>query len=163
MRTRRPSRDVATACLALSLAAAACGGEDSRVTVSGPCDLADADMVMAVFEGTASPGEPGIARNCAFAISDGEVGFVDVYYFGPATEWDRIRTNFEESRDGITDVTGIGEAAFYPNDLGPAELVIRTTDIIFAISVFVILPPPPVGVEDDVLALAHAIIDASDL
>jgi hypothetical protein len=134
------------------------GGDGGEVQ---PCDLADADMVAAAFEGTVSPGEPGAARNCDFDITGGDVEAVDVYYFGEADDWDGVRTGYENNRGGTTDVSGIGAAAFFPNDTGPTELVVRTDAIIFAISVFVFFDDPPEGVEDDVAALAQAIIDAS--
>jgi hypothetical protein len=71
-----------------------------------------------------------------------------------------VRTGFDENRGGTTDVTGVGDAAFHPNDVGPTELVVLTSDIIFAISATVFIGSPPDGVEDDVLILADAIIGA---
>lgn len=160
------------ACALFALAAGpvtACGG-DSDDDGSGaddgaddggdvqPCDLADADMVASVFEGTVAAGEPGTSRNCSFEVSGGDVLSVDVFYFGPADDWDGVRSGYDQNRGGTTDVSGIGEAAFYPNDRGSRELVVRTDEIIFAITVFVFETPP--GIEDDVAALAQAIVDA---
>jgi len=164
---------VLEACALLALAAvpvAACGGGSDDDGVGGddaaddggevqPCDLADAEMVASVFDGTVAPGEPGSARNCSFEVSGGEVQSVDVYYYGPADDWDGVRSGFDQNRGGTTDVSGIGEAAFFPNDRGARELVVRTDELIFSITVFVFEPPP--GIEDDVAALAQAIVDAS--
>jgi len=136
------------------------GGDGDGEPGVQACDLADADMVTAVFEGTAGAGEPGVARNCSFEITGGDVQAVDVFYYGDTADWDGIRGGFENNRGGTTDVSGIGEAAFFPNDTGPTELVVRTDSIVFAITVFVFFEDPPPGVEDDVAALAQAIIDA---
>lgn len=35
----------------------------------------------------------------------------------------------------MTDVDGVGEAAYNPNDMGPYELVVLSDDLIFAVGV----------------------------
>lgn len=137
------------------------GDEGRRDPSRRACDLVDAEMVMATFEGTADDGAPGIARNCEFLITGGQVETVSVYYFGVAEDWDGIREGYDENRGGTTDVEGIGNAAFYPNDRGRVELVVRTDDIVFALWVFVYPADTPPGVPEDVVALAQAIVDAN--
>jgi hypothetical protein len=143
------------ALLALALLVA-CGGSDSSTTTGGdgssvtsspvadattgdggapdPCDLATADMVAAAFGGTASDGQPGIARNCGYEIDGGATSRVDLYYYGTAGQWDGIRVGFEANRGGTTDLAGIGDIAFYPNDAGPTELVILAGDVVYSVS-----------------------------
>jgi hypothetical protein len=53
---------------------------------------------------------------------------------------------------------GIGEEAFYPNDQGPRELVVRSGGVIFAVTVFVFLAEPPPSAIEDVASLATAIV-----
>jgi len=138
-------------------------GDDSSDDGSGDpgvmaCELADAELVMGVFEGTSADGMPGTSRNCRFEITGGQVQTVNVYYYGPADDWDGVRQGYDANRGGTTDVPGIGNAAYYPNDRGPLELVVQTDQVIFALSVFVFAPETPPGVEDDVAELAQAIV-----
>lgn len=130
-------------------------GDDPAVLA---CELADAALVMSVFEGTSGEGTPGTSRNCRFEISGGQVQTVTVFHYGPADDWDGVRQGYDANRGGTTDVPGIGNAAYYPNDRGPLELVVQTNEIIFALSVFVLTPKTPPGLEDDVAELAQAIV-----
>jgi hypothetical protein len=142
---------------------AACGGDDASITTTtateetpatettlggittttggggfadvDPCDLATSEMVAAAFGGTASDGVPGVLPIiCDYAIDGGSSPSVSVYYYGAASNWDGIRSGFESNRGGTTDVPGIGEAAFYPNDAGPTELVVLAGDLAFSVS-----------------------------
>ena len=61
---------------------------------------------------------------------------VDVFWFGLASSWDGTRDGFVENRGGATDVSGIGDEAFYPNDSGPIEVVAHAGGEIFAITMF---------------------------
>lgn len=152
--TRRLHLTMAAAWLGLTVLVA-CGDDSSASTATAPgtttpapttpattegggapgaCDLATADMVAAAFGGTSGEGVPGIARNCAYEIDGGSTPRVDIYYYGTADLWDGIRGGFEDNRGGTTDVPGIGEIAFYPNDAGPTELVILAGDVVYSVS-----------------------------
>jgi hypothetical protein len=119
--------------------------------------------VTEIFEGTASEGVPGDARNCRFEIAGGEAKSVSVFYFGPDSSWDSIRQGFEDNRGGTTDVPGIGDEAFYPNDVGPSSLVVRANGIVFEVAPLLtttFLPTlPSAALEADVADLAGTIAD----
>ena len=120
-------------------AATSAGGGGGGTAGSDPCNLATPEMVAAAFGGSSSPGVPGTARNCTFAVTGGSVPnvdafYVDVFYYGSAAEWDGIRDGFESNRGGTTDVPGIGSEAFHPNDAGPTELVILAGDTVYSVS-----------------------------
>jgi hypothetical protein len=144
------------------LAACGGGGDQSGSGIDSPCDLTDATEVESVFGPTVSDGVEGEARNCSFEHDPGPVTSIDVYYFGSADGWDGTRSGFEDNRGGTTDVDGIGDAAFHPNDVGPAELVVSAGGEIFAITVFTgLFEDPNPSVADDVAELATQI--AGDL
>jgi hypothetical protein len=137
---------------------AACGGDDASTTTTttpdgttlaevttttggggftdvDPCGLATPEMVSAAFGGAASADEPGaLPIICNYTIEGGSSASVAVYYYGIAPNWDGIRAGFESNREGTTDVPGIGDAAFYPNDAGPTELVVLAGDVVFSVS-----------------------------
>ena len=113
-------------------ASVAAGGGGTAGT--DPCNLATPEMVATAFGGSSSPGAPGVARNCTFALTGGSAPTVDVFYYGTAAEWDGIRAGFESNREGTTDVPGIGSEAFHPNDAGPTELVIVAGDTVYSVS-----------------------------
>jgi hypothetical protein len=46
-----------------------------------------------------------------------------------------VKTGYEENRGGVTDVPGVGDEAYQPNDAGPYEIVVRAGDVIFAVAV----------------------------
>jgi hypothetical protein len=123
------------------------------------CSLATPEMVSSAFGGTASDGEPGIARNCTFAITGGVDESVDVYHYGSSADWDGVRQGFEENRGGTTDVPGLGDEAFHPNDQGPLELVVRSGDVIFSVAANIFGPGGP-EVEAALVDLAEAIADS---
>jgi len=114
--------------------------------------------VTAAFEGTASEGVPDIARNCRFEITGGEVDSVSVFYFGDDSLWEGVRQGFEDNRGGTTDVPGLGDEAFYPNNAGPYSLIVRANGIIFEVSVSVAFIMPSAGLAADVEELARAIV-----
>ena len=99
------------------------------------CALVPPDVVAASFQGESASGEPGIARNCTFTIVGGLVPTVEVFHYGSSADWDGVKSGYEENRGGITEVPGIGEEAFQPNDVGPYEIVVRYLDIIYAVAV----------------------------
>jgi hypothetical protein len=127
-------------------------------SIGSPCDLADAAQVGQYFTGTAADGVEGGARNCSFEITGGEVSSVDVFYYGDASGWDATKSGFESNRGGVTDVDGIGEEAFSPNDRGPRELVVHAGGEIFSVTVF-ILGDASEAVIDSVAGLAGFIAD----
>jgi hypothetical protein len=99
------------------------------------CALVPAGTVAAAFDATSASGEPGIARNCTFTLVDGLVPTVEVFHYGASTDWDGVKTGFEENRGGVTEVPGVGDEAFQPNDVGPYEIVVRYLDIIYSVAV----------------------------
>ncbi|MBW2222882.1 MAG: hypothetical protein JRF54_01470, partial [Deltaproteobacteria bacterium] len=126
------------------------------------CQLTDAATVTEIFEGTASDGVPGSARNCRFEITGGEANSVGVFFFGADSRWEGVRQGFEDNLGGTTDVPGIGDEAFYANDAGPSSLVVRANGIIFQVAP--LLPtfpstPPSAAIEGDVAELARTIAD----
>ena len=116
-------------------------------------------MVGEAFGGTASEGEAGAARNCGFEIEGGAATHVDVYHYGDSSGWDGTRQGFEDNRSGTTDVSGLGDAAFHPNDMGPSELVVRAGDVIFSVSTGAFGGSGPES-EAGLLSLATAIVDS---
>ncbi|MCI0544156.1 MAG: DUF3558 domain-containing protein [Actinobacteria bacterium] len=124
-----------------------------------PCSLATPEMVAAAFGGTVAPGQPGIARNCTYQITGGIDDSVDVYHYGTADSWDGVRQGFEDNRGGTTDVPGLGDEAFHPNDMGPMELVVSAGGVIFSVGGNM-FGPGGAEIEAAVLALAEAIAAA---
>ena len=137
------------------------GGDDNGLSnAERACQLADADMVTAAFQGTADEGMPDIASNCRFELTGGEVEAVSVFYFGDASSWDSVRQGYEDNRGGTTDVSGLGDEAFYPNDVGPYSLVVQSEGIIFSVSVSVaFIPMPSQELAQSVRDLAEAIVE----
>ena len=135
-------------------------GSGGLTDAESACELADAAMVTAAFEGTASEGVPGDARNCRFALAGGEVESVNVFYFGDDSSWERTRQGFEDNTGGTTDVPGLGDEAFYSNNTGPYSLVVRANGIIFQVSVSVAFITPSAGLAADVEELARAIVES---
>jgi hypothetical protein len=103
---------------------------------------------------TSASAAPGIARKCTFTLVDGLVPTVEVFHYGSSTNWDEVRAGFEENRGGVTQVPGVGEDAFQPNDAAPYEIVVRYLDIIYSVAVFSGGGPE---VEAAILELASAI------
>jgi hypothetical protein len=156
MRTRSLSLGAAL------LVLAACGGDGEGGTVSSACDLADVEMVQSVFPGTFAEGVEGQARNCDFALEDGPVFSVSVFHYGSADGWESTRGGFEENRGGVTDVEGIGEAAYFPNDQGARELVVQAGGEIFSVTVFTGFEEPNANVIGGVADLSRAIAASLD-
>lgn len=122
----------------------ATGGTGSGLTdAERACQLTDAATVTSIFEGTASEGVPGPARNCRFEITGGEATSVSVFYFGPDSGWEGTRQGFDDNLGGTTDVPGIGDEAFFANDSGPSSLVVRANGIIFEVSPLIPITIPP--------------------
>lgn len=103
-------------------------------TVAQACDLTTPEIVAEVFGGTVSEGKAGPARNCDYEIHGGAAGGVSVYYYGTASEWDGIREGYADNRGPLTDVSDVGEEAFNP-DVGESELVVRSGNVVFALTV----------------------------
>jgi len=109
--------------------------EGAEPSGDDPCALVTPETVAEVFGASSASGEPGIARNCSFTLVDGVAASVEVFHYGSADEWDGVKEGFEENRGGVTDVPGIGDEAYQPNDVGPYEIVIRSGGIIFSVAV----------------------------
>lgn len=138
----------------------AAGG--NGVTVESPCELADAAMVEQAFGGTVSPGEEGPGRDCRFDISGGPVAKVQVFEFGSAAQFDGVRGGYEDNRGGTTDVSGVGEEAFYPGDVGPLTLVVKASGQVFSVSASDAFAEEPPGTDAMVAELARAIVAKLD-
>ena len=116
-------------------------GEEATTSAAGEtstgleCALVPAGTVAFIFAAASASGEPGIARNCTFTLVDGLVPTVEVFHYGPSTDWDAVKAGFEENRGGVTEVPGVGDEAFQPNDVGPYEIVVRYLDIIYSVAV----------------------------
>jgi hypothetical protein len=146
----------------LALVLVGCGGSsdpDAGGSISSPCDLADATLVSQYFSGKVSDGVEGGARNCKFEITDGEVVSVVVYHYGDASGWEGTKSGFESNRGGVTEVDGIGDGAFSPNDRGEAELVVQSGRELFAVTVFSAFTDPSDAGIDSVAGLAGFIAD----
>jgi hypothetical protein len=100
-----------------------------------PCALVTPEVVASAFGAASASGAPGVARNCSYTIVDGVAPSVEVFHYGSASQWDGVRSGYEDNRGGVTDVPGIGEEAYQPNDVGPYEIVVRSGDVIFAVAV----------------------------
>lgn len=142
--------------LVTMLVAASCGGDGVATGDEDPCSLVDATTVAESFGGESASGMAGNARNCSFTITNGIVPNVDVFHYGASSAWESTREGFEDNRGGTTDVSGVGDEAFHPNDRGPTEIVVRSGDIIFSVSVFLLKGPE---VEAAILDLAGEIAD----
>jgi hypothetical protein len=100
-----------------------------------PCALVTPEEVASAFAASSATGEAGIARNCSFTIVDGVASSVEVFHYGSSSQWDGVKSGYEDNRGGVTDVAGIGDEAYQPNDVGPYEIVVRSGDVIFAVAV----------------------------
>jgi hypothetical protein len=100
-----------------------------------PCALVTPEDVASAFTASSASGEAGIARNCSFTIVDGVAASVEVFHYGSSSQWDGVKSGYEDNRSGVTDVAGIGDEAYQPNDVGPYEIVVRSGDVIFAVAV----------------------------
>jgi hypothetical protein len=100
-----------------------------------PCALVTPEDVASAFAASSASGEAGIARNCSFTIVDGVAASVEVFHYGSSSQWDGVKSGYEDNRGGVTDVPGIGDEAYQPNDVGPYEIVVRSGDVIFAVAV----------------------------
>ena len=109
--------------------------EGAEPSGDDPCALVTAETVASVFSAASASGEAGIARNCSFTIVDGVAPSVEVFHYGSADDWDGVKGGFEENRGGVTDVPGIGDEAYQPNDVGPYEIVVRAGGVIFSVAV----------------------------
>jgi hypothetical protein len=98
------------------------------------CDLTTPEIVAEIFGGTVGEEKAGPARNCNYEIHRGAAGGVSVYYYGTASEWDGIREGYAENRGPLTDVSDVGDEAFNP-DVGDAELVVRSGNVVFAVTI----------------------------
>ncbi|HEX6145242.1 MAG TPA: hypothetical protein VF083_00600 [Acidimicrobiia bacterium] len=127
----------------------------SGTAADDPCALATPEEVASAFAATSASGEEGIARNCSFTIVGGVAPSVEVFHYGSSSQWDGVKSGYEDNRGGVTDVAGIGDEAYHPNDVGPYEIVVRSGDVIFAVAVQTGTGGPEV--EAAILDLAGAI------
>ncbi|HSK07615.1 MAG TPA: hypothetical protein VK990_08865 [Acidimicrobiia bacterium] len=125
--------------------------------ISSPCDLADAEMVGASFAGTVSEGVEGDFSNCDFEVEGGSVLSVSVFDYGDADGWDSTRQGFVDNRSGVTDIDGLGQRAFHPNDTGARELVVEAGGRIFSVTVFSGLEDPTTETMAGIADLSEAI------
>ena len=164
--TRR--RVVLTVLSLPALLLAACSGKDEPTTEPSatievgrkvpnePCDITEPDVVADVFGGTVEGETLGTSRNCSYAVKDGAAADVEVYYFGTADQWKTIRANYAVNRGPITDLSGVGEAAFSPGDFKKNEVVVRQGGLVFAVGLGGV---PTATTVPEVEALAKRIAD----
>lgn len=148
---------IAVIALACGNGEASSGGADVSGTVDSACELADAAMVQQVFGGTVSQGVEGPGRDCNFQITNGPVDNVQVFEFGPAAQFDGVRSGYEDNRGGTTDVAGVGEEAFFPGDVGPVTVVVKASGQVFAVDASDAFAEEPPGTDQMVADLARAI------
>lgn len=144
--------------IAVAVVLAGCGGS-SGAADGDPCALTSPAMVQEAFGGSSSEGEAGEARNCGFEIDGGSATSINVFHYGSADSWDSVRAGFDENRGGTTDVPGLGDMAFYPNGVGPSELIVAAGDVIFSVSTGAFGGSGPAS-EAGLMALAQAIAAA---
>lgn len=137
-------------------AAKAGGGLD--IPVDDACLLADAEMVQDAFGGTVAPGYEGSGYACVFEISNGPVEDVRVGEAGLASTFDGVRSGYHDNFEGSTDVPGIGDEAFYPNLIGPLNLVVTSAGQNFTVNAHDSFSEAPPGTEEMVADLARAIV-----
>jgi hypothetical protein len=135
---------------------AACGGGNG---IASPCELTDAEMVQAVFGGTVAEGVEGDFFNCDFEIEGGPVLSVTVFDYGSSDAWESIRQGFVDNRSGVTDIEELGDGAFFPDDTGAREMVVRAGGQIFSVTVFTGLDEPTAEVINGVGELSDAIAE----
>jgi hypothetical protein len=103
--------------------------------VAGPCDLTEPAEVAEVFGGTVGAEEPGVARNCNYAVQGSNATTVAVYYYGDRAIWSGMKGGYAANRGPLTDVAGVGDEAFHPGDVGALELVVLAGDVAFAVGI----------------------------
>jgi len=116
-------------------------------------------MVQAVFGGTVAEGVEGDFFNCDFKIEGGPVLGVTVFDYGSSDAWDSIRQGFVDNRSGVTDIEELGDGAFFPDDTGAREMVVRAGGQIFSVTVFTGLDEPTAEVINGVGELSDAIAE----
>jgi len=136
---------------------AACGGGDGGADIDSPCDLTDAEQVQTLFGGTVAEGVEGDLGNCDFDIESGLAPVVTVFEYGSADGWDGTRQGYVDNRNGVTDVDNLGDAAFFPNDVGAREMVVQAGGLIFSVTVFTGFDEPTEDVINAVADLSAAI------
>jgi len=107
----------------------------TTATTTDPCSVTNAAAIQAVTGGTVSQGVPGHARNCEYTIAGGSTAVINVFAFGTAAELAGIRAGYETNRDGTETLSGIGNSAFSPRDVGRNEVVVEADGTIFAVAV----------------------------
>ncbi|MGH8951698.1 MAG: hypothetical protein ACRDX9_09755 [Acidimicrobiia bacterium] len=137
---------------------AACGGNGGD-GVDSPCDLTDAEQVQTLFGGTVAEGVEGDLGNCDFDLEGGLVPIVTVFEYGSADGWDGTRQGYVDNRNGVTDVDNLGDAAFFPNDVGAREMVVQAGDLIFSVTVLTGFDEPTEDVINAVTDLSAAIAE----
>ena len=110
-------------------------GPGSSAAPAEACDLTDAAKIQAVFGGEVGAGSPGHARDCVYAIDGGAATNVHVFYYGTAAELGGIKSGYEANRGPLSDLAGIGDAAFSPGDVGENEVVAQAGDTVFAVGI----------------------------
>jgi hypothetical protein len=64
-----------------------------------------------------------------------------------------------DNRTGVTDIEGLGDRAFYPNDTGARELVVQAGGQIFSVTVFSGLDDPTAEAVAGIADLSAAIAE----
>ena len=140
---------------------AACGGDGGNggADIDSPCDLTDAEQVQTLFGGTVAEGAEGDLNNCDFDIEGGLAPVVTVFEYGSADGWDGTRQGYVDNRNGVTDVDNLGDAAFFPNDVGAREMVVQAGGLVFSVTVFTGFDEPTEDVINAVADLSAGIAE----
>jgi hypothetical protein len=110
--------------------------------------------------GAETLGELKIGVTCRYGLVGLSTQWVDVLWIGPANEWDQIKSQYDESRGGITEVDVLGKEGFHPGDHGVRDLIFRTDDNVYAVLGFGGPTPDMLAtLGDAVLALAELIVE----
>jgi hypothetical protein len=137
-------RLMAALAVAGAIGLAACGSDgdggggsvdqgDMEAVAAAACDLTEPEVVVEAFGGTADGETEGTARNCTYALQGADASQIDVFHFGPASDWDTQRSSFDANDGPVTDVAGVGEEAFTPASGGSNAVVVRAGDVIFEV------------------------------
>ncbi|MGH8528715.1 MAG: hypothetical protein ACRETN_02570 [Nevskiales bacterium] len=121
------------------------------------CGLTDPAEVAGVFGGNVAAEDPGqaYANSCGYELegvafdrpltNDVVIYRHDSEKYGVEKSWPGVKAGYEKHRGPLTDVPGIGDAAFNPADAGTQELVVKTAKAIFVIEARVKNAPPDFG------------------
>jgi hypothetical protein len=114
---------------------AVAGESGGRGDVSKPCDLTEPSVVAEVFGGTVDGGEKPFSNFCSYELQATTVEAVSVTRYGDRSSWSGLRDLFKEQRGPLADVSGVGDDAFNPGDVGDREVLVLAGNVVFSVGV----------------------------